>query len=86
MGDIRPMSEAPRDGTFILAQVVASSANRWPSRWFVVRHAGALSPNDYDMGWDLFPGYGGVNDAAFQGWLPLPVIEQMTGNPAKVGV
>ena len=71
------MSLAPKDGAYILAlynnDYALDRDRHYNGRWFVIRHPGA-SPGEYDLGWNLFPGYGGVPDLAFDGWLPLPAI------------
>jgi len=75
--ELRPMSVAPKDGSYILARYNNDYAldrdRHYNGRWFVIRHPGA-SPGEYDLGWNLFPGYGGVSDLAFNGWLPLPTV------------
>jgi hypothetical protein len=70
----RPIESAPRDGSWILAQLGDLTDDRWShlsGRCFVIRHEGA-TPSDYDLGWSLFPGFGGVSDIWFAGWAPLP--------------
>lgn len=70
----RTMETAPRDGTFILA-VVAPNTTRFlehhVGRVFVIRHQGKTT-RDYDLGWSVYPGYGGEIDATFSHWRPLP--------------
>lgn len=71
---MRPMSEAPRDRSFILALYRPPEGHRearFRERWFSVFHEG-VTPSCYDMGWALYPGYGGVPDDHFAGWMPLP--------------
>lgn len=71
----RPISEAPRDGSYILAHVADRDADdRWAhlaGRAFVVRHEGKTS-SGYDLGWSVHPGFGGCADDWFSGWQPLP--------------
>lgn len=70
---LRDMSEAPKDGRYILAQYKSLDgyAESLDGRAFVVRHEGT-TPSGLDLGWGLFPGHGGVPDKCFFGWLPLP--------------
>jgi Lar family restriction alleviation protein len=71
----RPMESAPRDRTYILARVAPRDGDdRWgylSGRCFVIRHE-ERTPSGYDLGWSVFPGFGGVSDDWFEGWLPLP--------------
>lgn len=73
MQALRPMSEAPRDRTRILAKV-KDDDERFPGRIFEVRHEGVIEPDGFDLGWSLFPGYGGVPEHQFEGWLPCPAL------------
>jgi hypothetical protein len=78
-----PMSEAPKDGTYIIAYYRSLDNDRtkhWNGRAFVIRHEGQ-TVSDYDLGWALFPGYGGVPDHCFAGWSPLP--SALTTPPAR---
>jgi hypothetical protein len=72
--ELLPMSEAPKDGSYILGYYRSIDNERtehWDGRAFVIRHEGKTA-SDYDLGWALFPGYGGVPDICFAGWAPLP--------------
>lgn len=72
--DLRPMADAPRDRSPILALYNPPEDHRearFRGRWFVIFHEG-MTEGGYDMGWALHPGYGGVSDSNFAGWLPLP--------------
>ena len=71
----RPFNTAPKDRSYILALLGDLKDERnqhWSGRAFVVRHEGMTSRSGYDLGWSLFPGYGGVPDEWFVGWMPLP--------------
>ena len=73
---LRPMSDAPKDRSYVLAQFHQPDpefhSHAWHGRTFVIRHEGYTDQSGYDMGWSLFPGYGGCPDQMFAGWLPLP--------------
>lgn len=72
---LRPMGDAPRDRTHILALYNPPKDHpeaRFRGRWFTIWHEGVTEPAGYDMGWALYPGYGGVSDSNFAGWIPLP--------------
>lgn len=74
----RPMSEAPRDRTDILAKtrpdIYPEAHNRsgWNNRSVVIRHEGIVN-DDFDMGWSVAApvGYGGMPDKWFLGWQPI---------------
>lgn len=69
----RPMPEAPRDGTRILAIVGKNDSRHMEhlvGRIFEIRHEGITRPGGYDMGWAVYPGYGGAPDHFFAGWMP----------------
>lgn len=69
----QPIETAPKDGTWIVA-LVAGADDRWEhlnGRAFVVRHEGKTA-SDYDLGWALHPGFGGVHESWFTHWMPLP--------------
>lgn len=70
------IATAPRDGSYILALVAANPSERYAhlaGRAFVIRHEGK-TPSDYDMGWAVFPGFGGVPDNWFTHWQPIPCL------------
>jgi hypothetical protein len=64
----QPIETAPRDGSWILAQVADMSGStllaHLSGRWFVVRY---IAPDD----WSLFPGCG-VSERSLDFWLPMP--------------
>ncbi|MFT9441072.1 MAG: hypothetical protein ABF593_04835 [Acetobacter papayae] len=74
----RPMSEAPKDRTPIIAKtrsdVFPESSNRsgWNGRHAVIQHGGILD-DGFDMGWSVAApvGYGGMPDGWFLGWQPI---------------
>lgn len=81
---LRPMSEAPRDRTPVLVKLRDDAFrcdggrfSHYAGRWFVAYHEGT-TVSDYDLGWGLFPGFGGVVDANLEGWLPLPTLKGRT--------
>lgn len=61
----KPIESAPKDGTHILAYYAPKS------RIFEIWHKGETVSGS-NMGWALYPGYGGVSDSDFAGWMPLP--------------
>ena len=72
-GGWQPIETAPRDGAYIKA-VVTGAVGRWEhlnGRYFAIRHEGRTS-SGFDMGWSVFPGFGGVDDSWFSSWRPLP--------------
>lgn len=79
----RPMSDAPRDWTEILAKtrpdIYPDTHNRsgWNNRSVVIRHEGIIN-DDFDMGWSVAApvGYGGMPDDWFVGWQPLPALPE----------
>jgi hypothetical protein len=78
--ELLPMSEAPKDGSYIVGYYRSIDNERtehWDGRAFVIRHEGKTA-SDYDLGWALFPGYGGVPDICFAGWAPLPAALSQT--------
>lgn len=73
MVEWRDIETAPRDGRFIVA-MMGDAQDRWKhlnGRAFVVRHEGTTD-SGYNLGWSVYPGFGGVSDQWFSGWLPLP--------------
>lgn len=73
-GAWRDIASAPRNGSYILA-IVAPDRSRYlgnqAGRMFVIRHEGR-SPSGYDLGWAVYPGFGGASDYDFTHWHPLP--------------
>ncbi|EQB03874.1 hypothetical protein [Sphingobium sp. HDIP04] len=70
----RSMDSAPRDGRYILA-IVAPNRGRHlehqAGRMFAIRHEGK-TVSDYDLGWAVYPGFGGASDHDFTHWMPIP--------------
>jgi hypothetical protein len=73
MGEWQPIETAPKDGAYILA-IVAENDSRHlehlAGRVFAIRHEGRL--HGYDLGWAVFPGFGGAPDRYFSHWAPIP--------------
>lgn len=70
----QPIESAPRDGTYIIAIIAANDCRHLQhqeGRMFVIRHEGK-TVTGYDMGWAVYPGYGGASDIFFSHWMPLP--------------
>lgn len=72
------MASAPRDGRYILA-VVAPGRGRYlelhAGRVFSIRHEGKTQ-SGYDLGWAVYPGFGGSSDHDFTAWMPTPTPPQ----------
>lgn len=70
------MSKAPRDGSYILA-IVAPNRGRHlehqAGRVFSIRHEGKTA-SDFDLGWAVYPGFGGASDHDFCAWMPMPPV------------
>ncbi len=69
----QPIETAPKDGTYVLA-LTSGATDQWEhlnGRCFVIRHEGK-TPSGYDLGWSVYPGFGGVIDRWFSHWMPLP--------------
>ena len=70
----KPIETAPKDGSWIIAQVRPDLTGRdehYAGRCFVVKHMGFGRSSTFDMGWALFPGMG-VGDEFLSCWMPLP--------------
>jgi hypothetical protein len=69
----QPFGSAPKDGRYIIAlyRSLDGYASHLHGRAFVVRHEGYIQPDGYDLGWALFPGFGGVPDKCLSHWAPL---------------
>lgn len=72
----QPFATAPRDGTPILAVVAPNRIRHLKhlaGRTFVIRHEGRTT-SDYDLGWAVYPGFGGASDNDFSHWQPVPTL------------
>lgn len=78
----QPIETAPKDGSYILA-IVAGGGGRHlehqAGRMFVIRHEGETR-SEYDLGWSVYPGFGGARDFNFSHWMPLPEPPALTGS------
>lgn len=82
--DLRPMHDAPVDGTIILAKFKDDLSPycsigdrricRWQGCWAPIRHGGRVGRMGYDMGWSIaLPvSQRGFVSACFDRWVPLP--------------
>ena len=71
------MDSAPRDRSYVLVKLrddalQGGNFSHYAGRCFVAYHEG-LTASGYDMGWGLFPGFGGVCDNQIAAWMPLPL-------------
>lgn len=74
MSDWQAIESAPKDGRYVLAVVAAGRGRHLghqAGRAFVIRHEGTTS-SGYDLGWAVYPGFGGASDCDFSHWQPLP--------------
>ncbi len=73
----RPIEEAKKDGTPILARIKTDfgreDMKRWQGLYVVIRHPG-LADDGFDVGWNMAApvGHGGFPDKWFDGFRPLP--------------
>lgn len=70
----QPIETAPKDGTRIVViyrTLPDGYAAHFDGRAFVAFHEG-VTASGYDLGWALFPGFGGVPDKCLSHWMPLP--------------
>lgn len=77
----QPIETAPKDGTRILAlcgEINNLRGANLSGRIFQIRHEGTMA-NGYDLGWAVFPGFGGVSDDWFVGWMPTPPLPTPPG-------
>lgn len=77
---IETLTDVHRDGRFILA-FVGNADGRWEhlnGRVFAIKHQGKTS-SDFDLGWSLYPGLGGISDSWFTAWKPLDLPAAPTG-------
>jgi len=74
MGNIEwlPFSSAPKGDEYILAMVAYAPEQyaHLNGRPFSIRHGGATA-SDFDLGWNLYPGFGGVPDSWFSAWAEI---------------
>lgn len=76
-GGWKSMDSAPRDRSYVLVKLrddalQGGNFSHYAGRCFVAYHEG-LTASGYDMGWGLFPGFGGVCDNQIAAWMPLPL-------------
>ncbi|MBS1096363.1 hypothetical protein JK191_02000 [Gluconobacter sphaericus] len=94
-GSLRPMSEAKKDRTPILAKIHDDLFPRirperkdlepWNGRWVVVSHPGILE-DGFDLGWGVAApvGHGGFPDDWFVGWKPLEYSANVAASEARI--
>lgn len=74
-----PIATAPKNRTDVLVILKPALpdhvSERHAGRCFVALHPG-VATDGFDMGWSLYPGYGGVPDEWIAGWMPLPNCEE----------
>ena len=78
---------APRDGSFILAIVAPNDSRHLghqSGRAFVIRHEGVMV-SGFDLGWAVYPGFGGASDCDFTHWMPLPQPPSVLGKQEGEG-
>jgi len=71
-GTWQPIETAPKDGRYIIAiyRPRDGYASHLYGRAFIVRHEG-VTDDGLDLGWALFPGFGGVPDGCMGEWMPF---------------
>ena len=96
-GSLRPISEAKKDRTPILAKIhddlfprirpERADLKPWNGRWVVVSHPGILE-DGFDIGWGVAApvGHGGLTDDWFLGWKPLEYSANVAALEARVKV
>lgn len=78
MGEWRPISEAPKDGTSVLLKLkddLSDFGMRDPEYWNGLQFVGRSATGDHDLcGWSFAApvGHGGFPDKWMDGWMPLP--------------
>ena len=80
------MSSAPKDGSYILAEVAENDSTHLTyhaGRKFVIRHEGKTD-SGYDLGWAVYPGYGGAPDWFFSRWWALPLASPLSRGAEEV--
>ena len=94
-GSLRPMSEAKKDRTPILAKIHDDLFPRvyperkdlkpWNGRWVVISHTGILA-DGFDIGWGVAApvGCGGLTDDWFVGWKPVECTANVAALEAEI--
>ncbi|WP_264814001.1 hypothetical protein, partial [Gluconobacter albidus] len=97
VASLRPMSEAKKDRSPILAKIhddlfprlrpERADLKPWNGRWVVVSHPG-IPEDGFDIGWGVAApvGYGGLPDDWFVGWKPIECPANVAALEARVKV
>jgi hypothetical protein len=80
------IASAPKDGSYILAEVAENDSLQFRhqvGRMFVIRHEGRTA-SGCDLGWAVYPGYGGAPDSFFSRWQPVPPAPPLSRDTSEI--